>query len=104
MAANPIPAWIYSCLDQYANCACGRNIVKKLGKDELLSILDKEGYPCDLEILADPKDTSQYPKDGTYILTLKNSRASRRRTQNLKGEKANEAEEAEESVEAEDKE
>lgn len=72
MPSSKIPAWIFSCLDQYGNCACGRNIVKKLGQEELLDILEKDGYPCDLEILADPKDKSQYPKDGTYILTLRN--------------------------------
>ncbi len=69
--ASKIPEWILSCLDQYANCACGRNIVKKLGKDKLLETLKEMGYPCDLEILSDAKDKAQYPKDGTYILTMK---------------------------------
>jgi hypothetical protein len=72
MASPKIPEWIYSCLDQYSNCACGRTIVKNLGQEQLLEILEKDGYPCELEIIADPKDKSQYPKDGTYILTLKN--------------------------------
>lgn len=71
MAASKIPSWILNCLDQYANCACGRNIVKKYGKEKLLEMLDKEGYPCDLEILSDQKDKAEFPKDGTYILTLK---------------------------------
>lgn len=70
-ATSKIPEWILSCLDQYANCACGRNIVKKLGKEKLLETLDEMGYPCDLEILSDSKDKAQYPKDGTYILNLK---------------------------------
>lgn len=39
-------------------------------KDNLLQILENEGYP-ELEILEDQKDKSAYPKDGTYILTLK---------------------------------
>ena len=65
MAASKIPVWIKQCLDQYGNCACGRAITKKIGKEN-------EGYPCELEILSDQKDKSAYPKDGTYILTLKN--------------------------------
>lgn len=75
MASSAIPAWIYSCLDQYANCACGIRIVKKLGKEGLLKTLAEQGYPCDLEIIADPKDTSEFPEEGTYILTLKNTKA-----------------------------
>ena len=71
MAASKIPVWIKQCLDQYGNCACGRAITKKIGKDNLLQILENEGYPCELEILSDQKDKSAYPKDGTYILTLK---------------------------------
>ena len=67
MAASKIPVWIKQCLDQYGNCACGRAITKKIGKDNLLQILENEGYPCELEILSDQKDKSAYPKDGTYI-------------------------------------
>ncbi|MCF0259454.1 MAG: hypothetical protein HUJ54_06295 [Erysipelotrichaceae bacterium] len=72
MASSKIPAWVIACLDQYANCACGRNLVMKLGVDQLLDILAKDGYPCELEILSDQKDVEEFPKDGTYILTLKN--------------------------------
>lgn len=72
MPASPIPSWIFSCLDQYGNCACGRAITVKLGKEGLIEELARAGYPCDLEILADPKDKSEFPKDGTYILTVKN--------------------------------
>ena len=61
MAASKIPVWIKQCLDQYGNCACGRAITKKIGKENLLQILEN-----------DQKDKSAYPKDGTYILTLKN--------------------------------
>lgn len=67
-----IPVWVKQCLDQYGNCACGRAITKKYGKDKLLEALEKEGYPCELEILSDQKDKTAYPKDGTYIITLKN--------------------------------
>lgn len=73
MAASPIPKWILSCLEQYGNCACGIRITKKLGKDGLIKALEEAGYPCDLEIIADPKDTSEFPEDGTYIVTLKAS-------------------------------
>ena len=72
MAASKIPVWIKQCLDQYGNCACGRAITKKIGKENLLQILENEGDPCELQILSDQKDKSAYPKDGTYILTLKN--------------------------------
>lgn len=72
MPASKIPDWIFSCLDQYANCACGRNIVKKYGKEKLLVMLEDAGYPCELEILSDQKDKAEFPKDGTYILSLKN--------------------------------
>ena len=71
-AAVKIPTWILQCLAQYGNCACGRAITKKYGKDKLLEALEKEGYSCDLEILSDIKDKNAYPKDGTYIVTLKN--------------------------------
>ncbi|MGM9912618.1 hypothetical protein [Floccifex sp.] len=67
---NKIPEWIIQCLDQYGNCACGRAITKKLGKDKLLETLDQMGYPCNLEILSDKNEA--YPTDGTYIVTLKN--------------------------------
>ena len=66
---NKIPEWIIQCLDQYGNCACGRAITKKLGKEKLLETLAEMDRPCELEILS---DQSTYPVDGTYILTLKN--------------------------------
>lgn len=73
MAAKvEVPEWVLSCLDQYGNCACGRKLVEKYGEKKLLDYLDKKGYPCELEILSDNKEQEQYPKDGTYILTLKN--------------------------------
>ncbi len=72
MAQSKIPTWVYQCLDQYANCACGRALTKKLGKEKLLETLEEAGYSCELEILSDQKDKSAYPKDGTYILVLKN--------------------------------
>ncbi len=77
MASSPIPKWIFSCLDQYGNCACGIRITKKLGKEGLVKTLEEAGYPCELEIIADPKDTSEYPEDGTYILTLKRNKPNK---------------------------
>ena len=71
MTASKIPAWILQCLDQYGNCACGRAIVKKLGRENLLEELAAGGRACELEIISDQKDGSALPKDGTYILTLK---------------------------------
>lgn len=66
-----VPNWILQCLDQYENCACGYEIVKKYGKDKLLDFLESKGYPCELEIISDQKDKTQYPKEGTYILQMK---------------------------------
>lgn len=71
VAQTKIPEWVLQCLDQYGNCACGRNITKKMGKDKLLDELEALGYPCELEILSDQKEKSAYPKEATYILTLK---------------------------------
>lgn len=70
-----IPLWVLQCLDQYGNCAVGINLTKRLGKDQLLKALEDEGYPCDLEILSDQKDKTPFPKDGTYIVTLKSRTA-----------------------------
>ncbi|MDX8417536.1 hypothetical protein [Absicoccus intestinalis] len=71
MAKKTIPDWVYQCLDQYGNCACGRNLTKKLGKEGLIQELEANGYPCELEILSDSTD-EEYPKEGTYIVVSKN--------------------------------
>lgn len=71
MAKTSIPKWIFQCLDQYGNCACGREITKKMGKEKLLETLEDMGYPCDLEIVNNVNN-EEYPKDGTYILVSKN--------------------------------
>ncbi|MBF0580346.1 hypothetical protein IM774_11315 [Erysipelotrichaceae bacterium RD49] len=84
MATTQIPQWIFSCLDQYANCACGIRIVKKMGKEGLIKALEAKGYPCELEIIADPKDTSEFPEDGTYILTLKSTGRKNKSTEDDK--------------------
>ena len=79
MSSSPIPQWVFSCLDQYSNCACGIRIVKQLGKEGIIEELEKRGYPCELEIIADPKDTSEFPEDGTYIVTLKSTKPTRKK-------------------------
>lgn len=71
MAKTSIPKWVFQCLDQYGNCACGREITKKMGKEKLLETLEEMGYPCDLEIVNNVNN-EEYPKDGTYILVSKN--------------------------------
>lgn len=71
MAKTSIPKWILQCLDQYGNCACGRDITVKMGKDNLLKALAELGYPCDMEIVNNI-DNEEYPKEGTYILISKN--------------------------------
>ncbi len=71
MAKTSIPKWVFQCLDQYGNCACGREITKKMGKEKLLTTLEEMGYPCDLEIVNNINN-EEYPKEGTYILISKN--------------------------------
>ena len=51
----------------------GRAITKKIGKDNLLQILENEGYPCELEILSDQKDKSAYPKRWNIYFNIKKS-------------------------------
>ena len=48
-----IPKWILYHLRKYGNCCCGREIVKKLGREKILQLLRKEGYPCILRIVYD---------------------------------------------------
>ena len=67
---HKIPEWIIQCLDQYGNCACGRAITKKFGKEKLLEMLKEMDHECVLEILSEKEEA--YPVDGTYVLTLKN--------------------------------
>ena len=76
MAASKIPVWIKQCLDQYGNCACGRAITKKIGKENLLQILENEGYPCELEILSDQKDKRCISKRWNIYFNIKKSSIS----------------------------
>ena len=70
-----IPEWILRRLRKFGNCCCGREIVKKIGKDEILDLLKKEGYNCTLKIVYDksfrpPKRRTKYPINAYYILEI----------------------------------
>lgn len=69
-----IPLWIVHHLKKYGNCCCGREIVKQLGKEEILHLLRKKGYPCILRIVYDdlfkPKRRVKYPRNAFYILEI----------------------------------
>lgn len=78
MSASPIPQWVFSCLDQYSNCACGIRIVKQLGKEGIIEELEKRGYPCELEIIADPKDTSEFTRRRNIYCDVKDHKANKK--------------------------
>jgi len=70
-----IPEWILHHLRKYGNCCCGREIVKKIGKDEILQLLKQLGFPCILRIVYDnkfykPKRKVKYPLNACYILEI----------------------------------
>lgn len=70
-----IPKWILYHLRKYGNCCCGREIVKKLGREKILQLLRKDGYPCILRIVYDdmfhkPRRKVKYPRDAYYILEI----------------------------------
>jgi len=70
---NVIPEWIIFHLRKYGNCCCGRDIVKKIGKDAIIEMLRKDGYDCVLRIVHDnfyekPKRKVKYPLNAFYIL------------------------------------
>ena len=70
-----IPNWIIHHLKKYGNCSCGREIVKKIGREQILYLLRKEGFPCILRIVYDdkfhkPKRKVKYPRNACYILEI----------------------------------
>ncbi len=69
-----IPDWILRHLRRFGNCCCGREIVKKIGKEKILELLRKEGYPCILKIVYENKYKKhrkiKYPVDAYYILEI----------------------------------
>lgn len=73
---DKIPEWILHHLGKYGNCCCGREIVKKLGKEKIIALLKEEGYSCILKIVYDYKcnymaeKRRKYPIDAYYILEI----------------------------------
>ena len=72
-----IPKWIINHLRRYGNCCCGIDIVKKVGKEQLLNLLRVEGYNCELRIVSDNKFIKlnkriKYPRNAYYILEIEN--------------------------------
>lgn len=75
--SDQIPSWILQHLNKYGNCCCGREIVKKIGRDEIIDVLKQEGYPCILKVIYDRKyvykRNLKYPKDAYYILEIESN-------------------------------
>lgn len=72
---SEIPEWILGHLKKYGNCCCGRDIVKKIGKEEILSQLKDKGFNCILRIVPDKsfrplKRKTKYPVNAYYILEI----------------------------------
>lgn len=69
-----IPDWIISNLRLYGNCACGYDIVKKVGKEKLIERIKEYGYECSLRIIPDPdvrcRRKMKYPPSAYYILDV----------------------------------
>ncbi len=69
-----IPDWIIKNLKLYGNCACGYDIVKKVGKEKLIERIKEYGYECSLRILPDPevrcRRKMKYPPSAYYILDV----------------------------------
>lgn len=69
-----VPKWILNHLKLYNNCACGYDIVKKLGKEKLLELIREAGYDCSLRIIPDLgvkcKRKLKYPPNAYYILDV----------------------------------
>ncbi len=71
---NEIPDWILYHLKRFGNCCCGREIVKKIGREKIVEVLKKKGYPCVLKVVPDDirhyKRKIKYPVDAYYILEV----------------------------------
>lgn len=72
---SEIPEWILGHLKKYGNCCCGRDIVKKIGKEQILSQLKEKGFNCILRIVPDNrfyplKRKTKYPVNAYYILEV----------------------------------
>ena len=71
-----IPQWIINHLDKFGNCSCGRDLVKRVGKENVIKQLEKIGFNCEVRIIYEnPKDRfkrkSKYPLNAYYILEVK---------------------------------
>ncbi len=69
-----IPDWIIKNIKLYGNCACGYDIVKKVGKEKLIGRIKEYGYECSLRIIPDPdvrcRRKMKYPPSAYYILDV----------------------------------
>ena len=71
-----IPQWIINHLDKFGNCSCGRDLIKHVGKENVIKQLEKIGFDCDLRIIYENskdrfKRKSKYPLNAYYILEVK---------------------------------
>ncbi len=72
---NTIPDWIIYHLNKFGNCACGRDIVKKIGREEIIKLLNSFGYNCNLRVVSEsryikPDKRIKYPLNAYYILEI----------------------------------
>ncbi len=69
-----IPEWILQHLRRYGNCCCGREIVKRIGKEKIIEVLRKKGFKCILKIVYEDdyivKRRTKYPIYAYYILEM----------------------------------
>lgn len=69
-----IPEWILQHLRRYGNCCCGREIVKRIGKERIIDVLKLYGFECVLKIIYEDnyrvKRKTKYPVFAYYILEV----------------------------------
>lgn len=69
-----IPEWILQHLRRYGNCCCGREIVKRIGKERIIEVLKVHGFDCELKIVYEDnyhvKRKTKYPVFAYYILEV----------------------------------
>ena len=71
-----IPQWIINHLDKFGNCSCGRDLIKRVGKENVIKQLEKIGFDCDLRIIYENskdrfKRKSKYPLNANIIFEVK---------------------------------
>lgn len=72
-----IPDWIVNHLNRFGNCSCGRDIVRKIGREEIIRLLSEIGYNCSLRIVPEFRYMKldkriKYPFHAYYILEIEN--------------------------------